>query len=267
MAYAPAAVIDAPVARVPLPFGLFSVVSVAEAATERWENGVEWEAFCPDPLNIVVGDCDAPEGFPKEFPTDGPGLGSASAFTVYGVYKCSPTGNGPEHPQERAREHLQAREEEAVESRLWATIDDAPTVLAGGDPVEVVGQLEQFIAETFGAVGVIHASRNAATTLAQKGLLVSDGRTMRTMLGTPVVAGSGYPGTGVAGAAPSAGTEFVVGTPGLFGYRSQIFEATGQPGDLLDRDVNDFYGIAERNYLIGHEPCGVAFAPLTLGCC
>lgn len=361
--FAPPAEIDgAP--RLPLPYGLFSVVSIAESSTERWENGVVWQALTCAPAGIVVGDCNAPEGFPKQF-VSGDLDGVATAFTVYGTYKCSSFGNPISYAQQRAREHLEAAEQWAVERRLWGVLDNNPTILTGPNPGVSLGLLEDFIADNYGSLGVIHASRNAATTLAGKQLIeVRNGR-METKIGTPVVVGGGYPGTGAAqtetqtltktgtptagnitltydgqttgnipwnatsaqvktaldalsnidtvttaggplnttaititftsdpgenvpqmtvngaftgggaavttttlgdvGTPPGAGTEYIAASPALFGYRSQIFEATNREGDLLDTKQNNLFGIAERNYLLGYDPCGVAFSAITLG--
>lgn len=370
MGFAPNTVVDGP-PRLPLPFGLTSVVPLAEAVTERWENGVVWEPLSCDPAGVVVGDCDSPEGFPKQFPAGGAGTGKASAFTVYGVYKCDPIGHTLEWAQERAREHLFVNEEKAAETRLWRKMaqDPSAVTLPGGTRSVAVGQLEQWIAENYGSRGVIHASRNAATIIGRSSLASGQGSQLTTKLGTPIIAGGGYPGTGlgisevqritvtgsptggtftltfegettgpiafnataaqvqtalealpdiepgdvvatggplpgtaitltfggrydgvdvpqvtttssftggttpsatggttVTGSftAPAAGTEWIAVSPAIFGYRSQPFESTNRPGDLLDRSHNDLYGIAERNYLLGYDPCGVAFAPLTL---
>jgi hypothetical protein len=43
-----------------------------------------------------------------------------------------------------------------------------------------------------------------------------------------------------------------------------VFAPTNRAGDLLDRRTNDLHGMAERTYLIGYEPCGVAFASMSL---
>lgn len=365
MGFAPAAVVEGP-PRLPLPFGLFSVVSLAESATERWESGVTWEALTCGPASIVIGDCAAPKGFPKQF-ADGGSIGEASAFTVYGSYKCGPIGWADPfvHAQAQARAHLLTNEQKAVETKLWSLLDDAPTVLTGGGPIKALGELEKWMGDVYGALGVIHASRLAAITLAEKSLIESKGSQMFTLLGTPVIVGAGYPGTGASltetqtitktgtptagnitltydgqttgnipwnatsaqvktaldalsnidtvttaggplntspitvtfstdpgedvpqmtvngtftgggaavtttvlgdtGTAPAAGTEFIAASPSLMGYRSEVFGSSSRDGDLLDRARNDLYGIAERNYLIGYDPCGVAFAPMTLG--
>jgi hypothetical protein len=77
------------------------------------------------------------------------------------------------------------------------------------------------------------------------------------MLGTPVAAGAGYPGSGPAGEAAAAGTQWMFVTPAMFGYRSEVFPSSAVRGDLLDRSKNDLYAVAERNYVLGFDPCGV----------
>jgi hypothetical protein len=264
MAYAPAQVIDAP-PRISNPYGIFSVVSFAEAVSERWENGVTWESLTCSAPGIVVGDCEDPEGFPKVFQDSG--IGEADAFTVYGTYQCSPIGMALGDAQDNAREVLLVGEEKAVESRFWDSIaanPDAVTLTTGPDPVEALASLERSLADNYGSLGTIHVSRAAGITLASHHVIYRQGSQMFTEVGTPVVVGTGYPGTGEDGAAPAAGNEYIAATPGLFGYRSDIFEGSGRAGDLLDRGRNDLYGIAERNYLVGYDPCGVAFVEISL---
>jgi hypothetical protein len=99
------------------------------------------------------------------------------------------------------------------------------------------------------------------------GLIVTNGSVARTVLGTPVVAGGGYPGTSPAGVAASTGEAWAYATPALLGYRSAIFYPSSRSGDLLDRGVNDLYGVAERSYLVGWDPCDVGAVEFTLGCC
>src|SRR3546814_5926530 len=77
------------------------------------------------------------------------------------------------------------------------------------------------------------------------------------LLGTPVVAGAGYPCTH-----PDSVTagSWIVATPALMLYRSEIFTATNRPGDLLDRGQNNLFGIAERRYLVGWDECPAPLA-------
>lgn len=252
---APAAQVDGPV-RQPFPFGLFSVVSLSDASSERWENGVEWQGFpCTSDLGVIVADCDSPEGFPKVFPQGYGPDADATAFTVYAPFLCNPIGGlGLAGAQERARELLELREESAVESRLWDKIEDGATSL-GADlsPTKAISLAEQWLADNYGSLGIIHASRDVGVYLESGGGgLSADGRQMKTGLGTPVVVGSGYP----------AGSLAV--TPAMFGYRSDIFEASNRSGDLLNTGTNQLYGIAERTYLIGIDPCGTATATIVM---
>lgn len=265
MAFAPATTVQGPV-RLPLPYGLFSVVSLAEAVTERWENGVNWQALTCDPVAIVVGDCDDPTGFPMEFPEECPPWGEADAFTVYGTARFTPIAGDLAEGQRLAREVLLAREQAAVEAQVWSLLQaGTPTVVTGGTAARALGDLEKWIGDVYGSLGVIHASRNAATTLVDARLIKASSGGMYTELGTPVVVGAGYDGSDEGGDPPSSGTEFIAASPAMFGYRSQVIEDSNRPGDLMDRTTNDLYGIAERNYLIGIDPCGTAFASLTLG--
>jgi hypothetical protein len=55
----------------------------------------------------------------------------------------------------------------------------------------------------------------------------------------------------------------IVGSPALFGYRSEVFNSSARPGDLLDRAQNNLYAVAERTYVIGFDPCPVVKATYT----
>ena len=120
MAFAPATVVD-PIARTALPFGLFSVVTPRPVGDSRWENGAIWEPLtCGPASGIGEVDCD-PEvdtiGLPKVMAEPG-GTDEATPFTIYGSYECSPIGHTLEYAQERATEHLIAREEARAEQAI-----------------------------------------------------------------------------------------------------------------------------------------------------
>lgn len=261
---APPALVAAP-ARTPLPFGLGSVI--AWRTGDRWESGVVWDALTCAPARGRGGpDCD-PEaeiiGMPKplsEF--EGPNFdGEATPFTVYGEFSCSPIGGGWGRAQEGADAHLVAREEARAEQALWyGDLGSVPNFVGAngfGAPEELgaftkakraLAAVEQAIAENYGSQGVIHLSR--ATAIEIDAFEVRGGR-LFTTLGTPVVAGTGYP------------DGEIVGSPALFGYRSDIIPSSNRAGDLLDRGSNDLYAIAERTYVIGMDPCAVVHATFT----
>jgi len=251
--------------RKPLPYGLFSVLDFRPEG--RWAGSVEFETLGCDPAQGRSGpDCDAASvvGLPKTLTSTVGTLGLASSFAVYGHFNCTPVGWSPEQGQRLANEHLAAREEHRVEQAFWTgDLGNTPslqgaTSLNGGaatSPEVGVALLEQWIAENYGSLGVIHMTRMAASLFGD--FEKKDGRLV-TLLDTPVVAGSGYPGTGPAAQAISGGQSWVYVTPALFGYRSEVFVSSNVPGDLLDRNQNDLYAIAEREYLLGFDPCGAA---------
>jgi hypothetical protein len=142
------------------------------------------------------------------------------------------------------------------------------TALAGGSAVvatTALSILEDFISGNYGGLGVIHMTRGAAEALASRMLLESRGGQLFTRVGTPVVAGSGYPGTGPAGASGGAGQTWIMASPAIFGYRSDIFTTSSRSGDTLDRTTNDLTALAERTYLLGYDPCGVGAVLTQLG--
>lgn len=263
----PSLVTGAP--RVPLPFGLFSVLVPRENSGDRWLTGVNWETLTCEPIGgIGAAQCDTDDilGLPKDLDKMDADLGEASPFTVYGHHTCSPIGNSAEYAQEQANAHLATREEAEVERALWTgNLGNVPnfagangypalavtSTFALADAWLAVAELEQTIAEKYGSQGVIHVSRRNAFRLIKSGAIKVNGLRLQTALGTPVVAGTGY------------GSEKIVVTPALFGYRSEVFNSSGREYDLLDRATNDMHAIAERTYLLGFDPCGATAAPLT----
>lgn len=247
-----------------LPFGLFSQVSFRP--TDRFEVGVQWEALTCEPAGgIASAFADEPPalGLPKTLDSNGTNVYSAAAFTVYGHFNASPTAYTPEMAQERAIEHLQAREEARVEQAFWTgDLDNTPTLRdstfeAAAASVKIgLALLEEYNASEFGSLGVIHLTRAAAQFAASEQAVYARGGQLSTALGTPVIAGAGYDGSGPTGAAaPGAAERWAYVTPPLFGYRTEVFTSSGRPGDLLDRGVNDLYAIAERTYVLGYDTC------------
>lgn len=254
---APPALVTGPV-RAPLAFGLGSAFSWRTG--DRWEAGVTWDAISCDPAEGRGGPLcapDVPVGLPKVI--DGaPEFGVATAFVVFGDAVCSPIGGGWDTVQSLAEAHLFAREEARAEQALWTgDLGNTPNLSgANGYPAPVgygthdsaedaLAAVEYGIGVEYGSQGVIHVSRRTASLLA-KYLENRGGRLYTKALQTPVVAGAGYPDV------PE-----IIGTGALLGYRSEVFNSSNRQGDLLDRAQNDLYGIAERTYVIGFDPCPV----------
>lgn len=262
MSFAPAQVVEGQ-PRVALPFGLFSVLTPRSGSGDpHWGNGITWETLgCAPASGIGQVDCDPetePIGLPKTFAGSGE-MGEAEPFTVYGSYSCSPVGHTVEYAQQRATEHLQAREEARVEQALWTGdlgnntfSTDAESVGSSLTVVKAVASLEKWLAQNYGSLGVLHMDRHLATVGLKEGVLAARGNVLYTVLGTPVVAGAGYDGPEV------------YATPALLGYRSDIFPGVSPASAGFDRSNNDLYAVAERTYVVGWDPCGTAVAGVTL---
>jgi len=268
------------IARQPLPYGLFSVLVPRTSADPHWEiDGVMWETLTCEPVSgIGVYNCDDPDattGLPKGFASAGD-LGEADVFHVYGSHSCTPVGHTPEYVQQRAQEHLQAREEAFAEQAIWTGdlyedpdgqngfAEGATEVITGESLARSIAALEQWIAQTYGSQGVLHMTREAALLGIGAQVLTVVGNVLRTGLGTPVVAGAGYPGTGPAGEDPAADATYIYVTPGLLGYRSEIFGGADPVQAGFNKDNNDMNAVAERTYSIGWDPCGVGYALASL---
>lgn len=209
-------------------------------------------------------------GLPKTLTSNHGDEGVATQFTVYGHHTCSLIGNSLAAAADLAAAHLMSREEQRVEQAFWTgDLDNVPALQAGAavDDVTVgavdsiavgLGQLEQYLATSYGNLGVIHMTRATALAAIAGDLVTSSGGRLFTVLGTPVAAGGGYPGTGPAGQPAADGTAWMFATPAVFGYRSEVFAPSDENGVILDRLQNNLYAIAERSYLLGFDPCGVA---------
>lgn len=274
MAYAPAVVVEGP-ARQALPYGLFSVLTPRSSGGDpHWQNGVIWETLTCEPV-LGLGDpsCDTGRdttGIPKQFAASGL-PGAATPFAVYGSYTCTPLGHSPEYAQAQAVAHLLAREEARVEQAIWSGDLDNTGFITGATSVGTalslargLAALEQWIATEYGSLGVIHVTRDVALLLLGAQLAVVKGSSLYTALGTPIVAGAGYPGTSPLGAAPAAGSAYLYATPALLGYRSEPFAGASPASAGFDRATNDMLAVAERTYVVGWDSCGTAVVSVTL---
>lgn len=261
------------ITRQPLGYGLLSVLTPRSAGDDHWQaEGVSWETLSCAPASGIGQPCaEDVTGLPKFLERGAGELGENTAFTVYGSYTCNPVGHTVQYALDRATEHLLAREEARVEQAVWTgDLDntgfatDAVQASTGLSLRRGIAALEQWIATNYGSRGVIHMTVAAASLGLDSGILEIKGTTLQTKLGTPVVAGAGYPGTGPAGQAPAAGSTYLYATPALLGYRSSVFPGVDPPAAGLDRSVNNLHAVAERTYLVGWDPCGTAFSLSTL---
>jgi hypothetical protein len=166
----------------------------------------------------VINNTDDKERFKTYYP-----------FDIRASMKVSTFGTNPAELEASAKMALDMVTQKAIEIEFWngdvaklLTSDNDNRYLASTRTVDVTPQpgtavkvwyglalLEQAIADApIGANGVIHAPRDVATTLR----LENDGNVLKTVLGTPFVAGTGYSKRGPSGALAPAGKAWMYAT-------------------------------------------------------
>ena len=237
-------------ARAPLPFGLFSVLPFRTDANDRWLTGVQFETLGEPSTERGVSfeEVCAPEDL--DLSGSGLDLVEAAPFEVYATYQCSVVGNPLALAAEVARARLEENEERFVEAALATGAfgqspnfeDDAETVELADNSVptltEAVALLEKVVGDVYGFQGIFHVSRGTAALLLEEKLAEKRGQRLYTVLGTPIVAGSGYAFDGI------------VATPGFVAYRGEV-TVPGNPQSMLNRSDNVLTAVASRPYLLG----------------
>lgn len=261
---APPVSVAAP-ARQPGRFGLFSVTAEVPQPELRFQNGVEFDPVpcgpargvsgaCVDVGSVVIGDEEYGAALRLGANID---TVSALPFAVYGWYDCSSLGRPIGEGLARAREHLAAGEERAVEQAIHdGLLDNAPafdtavdlTPGGGASAVDGLGILEGFIGGEYGGVGVIHMPRQAVARLS--GQVSRQGQHLETRLGNLVAAGGGYDLSQAAGLAGDTATFYATSIPVM--RRSEVFTTPDQE-HILNRNLNDVTAVAQRVYVIGWE--------------
>lgn len=274
----------------------YGLLSVAEAAGDdqgsHWRNGVQFQpTYCGEALNTasvcVTG------GVDKDPLPNGLTVRGADPFTVYAWLDCSPVGYTPDEWLTMTVDALRNNEAAAAERVFWTgeveggtvyphlaadtavtetgvgptvNLQTAASVVVTGavDIVEAVGALEGAMAGCYGGIPILHMTRETAAHADAHSLLRREGGQLRTLLGSRVVAGLGYPGTAPDGAEPAAGTAWMYATGAVKVWRGPI-ETTGRnPADWVGRATNDQVLIAERTMVFGWDCCHFAI-PVSLG--
>jgi hypothetical protein len=279
----------------PAGYGLLSVAEAASDDTDlHWRNGVQYQPrYCGTVLNtasVCVTGGIAKQALPNGIPIRG-----ADPFTVYAWLDCSPIGYTPAEWRALTTEALVNNEAAAVEAVVatgavtggtvyphlaanaavsegtaglgqQVTLQTAASVIVTGavDVVEAVGLLEGTMASCYGGVPTLHVPRKAVAHLAAWGLIQRDGPRLRTLAGSLVAAGLGYPGTAPDGSTPASGTSWFYATGAVKVWRSPVELTGSNPADWVGRARNDQTLIAERTYVVGWDCCHVA-VPVALG--
>lgn len=248
-------------------FGLLSVAQVLEG-DGRWLNGVTldpapcgcaddgYDPACDDTPATVMSD---------EYPTEeGPSL-DFDPFMVVKTRRCSVMGLGPfDEFVADLQAAFDAAEGAAIEHEFaTATLvptnpsleDEAADVLDASavQLTDAFAVLEEAIGASCRA-GVIHVTPAAATWAARLNLIARDGQVLRTILGTPVAVGTGYPGAGPGGdPAPEGGAWLYATGP----IRVRLGDVRQYPADLsgISRSINRLVVRVERPALVEWDRC------------
>lgn len=212
----------------------------------------------------------------KTFNTLPPPL-SGFPFAVYTSYSCSIVGIDYAEAVQRVRTNADLRMQRGVETVFWSGTNAAPglpgltgllrgatPLTAAACPMVAVATLEQALTDNKIIGGVIHARSYMAPFLARSRQLFPRGRGWQTALGTPVVFGKGYDGTGPAGEAVSATVEYMyaTGRPVIW----QDPEVWVNPLDGgFNTSTNVLTLVAEQIYAMGIE-CGKFSVAVTRDC-
>ena len=265
------------------PGGLLSVADVTEhSELGAWANGMYgWDTeACPVRLTLADFCTNAAEGIIAEAVS---GPLNSWPFGIVTVYECLTPGIKPDERREIAVRQNKAATQKGLEAELWGgkiaqaadrldvpylTNDQAVKVSAAAVSVEVgIAKLEQGLADCgLGLEGVIHLTRQAAQIAGSVGAIRmdSDG-VLRTRLGTPVVAGTGYDPD----ATPKAPAKAPVPAPKALGPRpdNQWGFGTGPVvvhlgpaefiGEHLDIKTNVLQTVAGRTAAVYWDSCCV----------
>lgn len=226
MTVGPGVVIDA-IPLAPPRVSLLTSVDVIPAGDERWANGMQWapEACAPpdDPYWWVCpeGEGGAAPDYTKVIPPPESVL-EYRPYDVWVGFRCGNQAVRSGEYQQLATRAIDAFQSSLIERELWAGavaqaagfpndyLTNSPTSLnsdAATPFVRALGELEQALAECQpGQTGVVHAQPRLVTLWLSEGLVVPEpnGRRLRTALGTIVVPGAGYDGSGTS--LPAGGT-------------------------------------------------------------
>lgn len=172
--------------------------------------------------------------------------GTASRHTIYSFVRQSifdSLGQDPAYTSAPDSTFAHA-EAPAVEAIFWneataAAVADTANLGAQDTLLDALAEVEQYLAENYHGLGVIHITPRAAILLGDDGLVRPSG-TLTTRTGTPVVIGAGYDGTdGLMVLGTGAPVLFRAGTP----QQVEANDTTHNSGTVL----------IQRSWLIGWD--------------
>lgn len=266
---------------------LYSLLTASPPVNEnetRWEAGFAYEPeSCGQSSMGILDPCSGDE----KPVAGGSGAVSVEPFTIFAGDACSSYGFASRDWKGRAARKLAACESKLIESELWrgdlarasvwdnkylASNDATIVTSSPATPLEALACLEQSLADcNCGGQGMIHATPQVITHWANEGRIRSEGGRLLTILGTIIVPGSGYDGSGPAatpGGPPVApsGSVWAYAT-GMVAIRlgpvTVIPDATSE---AMDRATNFITVRAERVAAASWDCCQMA-AEIALTSC
>jgi hypothetical protein len=267
--------IDTPPAP-PRPYGLFDVAlgPMAFPVPASEAGGVIYVPdTCEDDVFLYQMNCPAVSGS-KTFSVNESAV-SGAPFGVVTSYTCGSIGYSFEEVEQKVRTRMALREQRAVERRVW---QGSPLGGIGGIPglfqaatslgtaacvTEAVEMLEQALADNGVIGGIIHARPGMSAHMAQAHQTERVGRLYTTYLGTPVVFGQGYDGTGPAGQATSTNDEYMYASGRVLIWQSEVYVPSVR--ETFNRSTNQQMALAERIYAVAIE-CGIWAVQVTRNC-
>lgn len=257
-----AAVLINPPAPPVRPYGLFDVAvgPLPLPRIEAMSGGIEYQ---PDTCGIArLWEMNCVPVTSKVFDTGVPTL-TADPFAVYTSWLCGSLGYSPEEIRARLLTRLSLKEQRAVEQRLWqggggvdGIFTDAAEVTSLGQAdctTDAVRMLEQALADNGVVGGTIHARSGMSAYLASDHQIEHPRpNLMTTHLGTPLVFGQGYDGTGPSAAPADSEWMFATGRIVVWGSETIVPDIR----ETLNRTTNQWYAVAERVFMLTVE-CGI----------
>lgn len=252
MTFAPAQPVPAPQAR-GARYGLFSVANGPIDLDQRAiGGGVTWQPDTCGTAHYWPTLChEERSGYTVKTFDEEPDIATAASFIAYGSATCGSVGTGVEGMAAKATRNLLSGEQTVAEEALAAALAAVATPVVPADAadiVSVISELEQWLYGTatmaYGNAGYLHASPRIAAWADSQGLLIQDwipggGIRWRTRMGTFWSIGGGYPDDG---AITITGQVTVWRSPDVVQTPAQ-----------LDRDTNQWYALAEREYAVGWD--------------
>lgn len=239
-----------------LRYGLFNAATVLDDLEARGiASGFQFPA---EDCGVVLSyDANCTTNPEKDF-AEGLDYMEATPYWVYATRQCGTVGTTAAEMERSVARRLAANEQHEVEAHLWGggAVASDPNLIGavgvttvtptGAGPGAAIAALEESFYDNYGYMGTIHVNTAAYAAVTYAGLVVRNGGTLNTPLGSVWSFGSGYGITGPGGAAPTAGSAWAFMTPPVLVRRSSVMVPPVM--QTLDRAANQWMGLAERVY-------------------